>query len=76
MMNMYGSEELTDYLVYFVHHLDPNGGKGLFWPRYTSTSKEVLTFFDGPLTTLGITRDDYRTEGMRMLTEISLQYPL
>ena len=79
--DVYDGAELTDYLISFVHDLDPNGGDTgntrtrTLWPQYTLASPKVMTFVDGlfPLTVLN---DDHRAEGMRLVSELSLEYPL
>ncbi|KAH9064392.1 hypothetical protein EDB87DRAFT_1574904 [Lactarius vividus] len=42
VQNIYGAGELTDYLVQFAVHLDPNGGSSPQWPQYT-TSPHLMT---------------------------------
>jgi hypothetical protein len=44
------------------------------WPRYTNESPNLLTFLDGDVP-LAITRDDYRVEAIRAVTELMLKYP-
>lgn len=66
---------MTDYLINFVNNLDPNGKTGISWPKYTTSSPKLLTFLDG-LTPLKITNDDFRVDGMKLLTKLSLQFPL
>ena len=75
MLNIYGGGDLVDYLVNFVNHLDPNGGGGDSWPRYTLDSPSLLTFQDG-IVPLAITQDNFRNEGIALLTELSLEFPI
>ncbi len=66
---------MTDYLVNFVNNLDPNGKTGISWPKYTTSSPNLLTFLDG-VTPLTITKDNYRVDGFNLLTKLSLEFPL
>jgi len=75
LFNIYGGEELTDYLINFANHLDPNGRTVSSWPRYTNASPKLMTFLDGTIHTT-ISTDDYRKEGMELLTELSLANPI
>ncbi|KAF8264081.1 alpha beta-hydrolase [Lactarius quietus] len=72
---IYGGQDLTDYLIYFVTNLNPNGGSDAQWPQYTSSSPQLLTLYDSPVPT-NITLDNYRAEGMKFLTYLSLRHPL
>ncbi|KAF8264075.1 carotenoid ester lipase precursor [Lactarius quietus] len=72
---IYGGQDLTDYLIYFVTNLNPNGGSHAQWPQYTSSSPQLLTLYDSPVLT-NITLDTYRAEGMKFLSYLSLRHPL
>lgn len=69
--------ELLDYVIRFTVNLDPNvgAGKGINWPKYDTTGRNLLTFLDG-LIPQTITKDTYRKEGFDYLTSLSLQYAL
>ncbi|KAJ7832850.1 carotenoid ester lipase precursor [Mycena olivaceomarginata] len=57
--------------------LDPSANTNdtdVAWPRYTNKSPNLLTFLDGDVP-LAITRDDYRVEAIRAVTELMLKYP-
>ncbi|VDC05628.1 unnamed protein product [Peniophora sp. CBMAI 1063] len=75
ILNIYGDEELTEYLVRFVAKLDPNGGSLKNWPKYSTSSPTLMTFLDG-LTPTKLTSDTFRTAGFNILTQLSLKYPL
>lgn len=62
---MYGPGDLTDYLIHFVNHLDPNGSGLLSWPKYDTTTGSVplLTFLDGLIPRV-ITQDTFRQEAI------------
>ena len=68
---------MTDYLVHFVNHGDPNGpGEYLIhWPQYEIQARRQLTFLDGDLP-LAVMPDDYRQKSFAKLTELSLRFPL
>ncbi|KAN0141650.1 Alpha/Beta hydrolase fold [Lactarius tabidus] len=59
ILNIYGPGDLTDYLIHFVTNLDPNGGSSVQWPQYTTSSRQLLTFLDDPVTNITITQDTY-----------------
>ena len=61
---------MADFLINFVNNLDPNGKTGISWPKYTTSSPQLLTFLDG-LTPLTITNDDYRVDGLNFLTKLA-----
>ena len=75
IFNVYGGDDMADYLINFVNKLDPNGATGISWPQYSLDSRELLTFQDGfvPLT---ITKDDYRVEGLSVITDLALKFPI
>ncbi|KAH9060192.1 carotenoid ester lipase precursor [Lactarius vividus] len=74
---IYGGGDLTDYLIHFATNLDPNGcGLGPQWPRYTTSSRQLMTLVDGQATNRTITLDTYRVEAMKYLTKLSLANPL
>ncbi|PSR79565.1 hypothetical protein PHLCEN_2v6976 [Hermanssonia centrifuga] len=75
LLNIYGSGELTDYLVNFVNNLNPNGPTVPYWPKYTTASVQLLTFLDG-LVPVAITTDTYRQEAMEFIIQLALANPL
>jgi len=78
ILDIYGPGDLTDYLIHFVTNLDPNCGARAhaIWPRYTTSSRKLLTLLDDPVTNVTITQDTYRTDGMGYLTKLLLAHPL
>jgi acetylcholinesterase len=76
LLNIFGDGELTDYLIHFATNLDPNCGLSPEWPRYTTSSPQLMTFLDGQTANRTITLDTYRVEGMEFLTNLSLASPL
>lgn len=75
--NMYAPGDLTDFLINFVNHLDPNGktGSALAWPQYTPDSPQLMTLLDGD-TPQAISEDTYRQEAIAFLQKLSLEYLL
>lgn len=69
---------MTDYLVQFVIHGDPNGAGGnlINWPRYDNQTRQQLTFVGDIGAPLVIESDTYRVDGFDKLTELSLRFPL
>ncbi|KAF9007463.1 carotenoid ester lipase precursor [Cyathus striatus] len=75
LLNIFGGQELTDFLIRFVVTLNPNGGASTQWPKYSTQSPQMLTFLDGFLPTT-ITQDTFRIPGMNLLNNITLAHPL
>lgn len=73
--DFYSSGILADYLINFVNHLDPKNQTGVDWPRYNSSSPSLLTL-SGRHDSISITSDNFRAEEMKLLTDLSLKYPL
>ena len=66
---------MTDYLINFVNHLDPNGPTALAWPKYSTSSPKLLTLQDLLIPQI-ITDDTYRKDAMNFATQLSLANPL
>lgn len=75
LANVYGPGDMTDYLVNFVNHLDPNGGNLTTWPQYTVSEPTLLTFLDGP-TPRQLEKDDFRQDAIKYFNSLLLKYPL
>ena len=67
---------MTSYLVNFVNNLDPNGKNATNWPKYTSSSPQMLSFNDGLIKPLSLTQDTYRAEAMDKLIEVMQTNPI
>ncbi|KAF4622620.1 hypothetical protein D9613_009025 [Agrocybe pediades] len=75
LLNVYGGEELTNYLVRIVATLNPNGFGSVLWPQYTPQSPQMLTFLDGTIPTTP-TMDTYRGPQIAFLNNLTLLHPL
>ncbi|KAJ8519352.1 hypothetical protein ONZ45_g3706 [Pleurotus djamor] len=75
LFNSYGGGELTDYLVYFAHNLDPNGGSSPVWPKYSVATPRMMTFQDNPFARTTITQDTFRAEAMDHLIAVGSDRP-
>ncbi|KIY72788.1 carotenoid ester lipase precursor [Cylindrobasidium torrendii FP15055 ss-10] len=73
ILNVYGGGDLADYLINFVVTLDPTGGNASSWPKWTSSSPNMLSLND-----IGksVIQDTYRKEAMAKLNEVLLTYPV
>ncbi|KAK7688543.1 hypothetical protein QCA50_008081 [Cerrena zonata] len=76
---VYQPGDLTDNVVNFINHLDPNGRRvdqnEITWPRYTKSSPRLLSFVDGSKPQVIIT-DTFRSEAIAFLTNLTLEHPL
>ncbi|TBU41183.1 alpha/beta-hydrolase [Dichomitus squalens] len=75
VIDIYGGSNLTSHLVHFVHHLNPNGAGVPAWPQFSLQSRQLLTLLDGD-TPETVGQDNYRAEGMALLTKVLLETPL
>ena len=62
-----------DFLIQFVTKRDPNGILAPQWPRYTTSSPQLMTLIGSQLTSNNrtITLDTYRDKGMEFITHLS-----
>ncbi|KDR71926.1 hypothetical protein GALMADRAFT_785342 [Galerina marginata CBS 339.88] len=75
LLNVYGGEELANYLIRFVTTLNPNGFGNVLWPQYTPNSPQMLTFLDGFIPTT-LTTDNFRQAQLTFLNNLTLFHPL
>ncbi|EMD39896.1 hypothetical protein CERSUDRAFT_150639 [Gelatoporia subvermispora B] len=68
---------MEDYLINFIDKLEPNPNNvtGVFWPQYTNDSPQLLTLWDVPAP-FNVTEDNFRVDGMNVLTNLSMEFPL
>ncbi|EIW58852.1 carotenoid ester lipase [Trametes versicolor FP-101664 SS1] len=74
LANVFFGGDMTDFLVRFVHTLDPNGGQELHWPAYTAESPQLLLFANGKKS-LKIIPDTFRKEANEFLVQLSFEQP-
>ncbi|TFY81862.1 hypothetical protein EWM64_g2152 [Hericium alpestre] len=72
--SFWGPGDMTDYLIRFVAHLDPNGGTSVSWPKYTPASPELLTLWDGSAS--NVTKDTFREGQLDYLTQLFMKHLL
>ena len=77
LANTFREGDLTDFLIQFVTNLDPNGILSPHWPRYTTSSPQLMTLLGSQITEKNrtITLDTYRAKGMEFITQLSLALP-
>lgn len=71
----YGQTDFTDYIVNFVHNLNPNGPTVPEWPQYSTKSPRLMTLLDGPVP-INITLDTFREEPMAFMQQLALVNPV
>ena len=75
----FGSKgDLKDYVIRFVNNLDPNGKKGFGvpWPQWNPQKPEAIIFQDSALFPIVYGYDDYRTDALDIVANMSLLYPI
>ncbi|KIK61899.1 hypothetical protein GYMLUDRAFT_243065 [Collybiopsis luxurians FD-317 M1] len=81
LLNVYGSSDMTDFLIHFSTTLDPNGHadtlfpRAFFWPEYSDPDFKMVQFNDNPFERLSISQDDYRRDGIEYLIELFQDHP-
>ncbi|KAG6829190.1 hypothetical protein H0H92_005390 [Tricholoma furcatifolium] len=79
LINVFGplsTGGMADYLIRFAVDLNPNPPSSNKWPKYSTSTRKLLTFQDGLINREVITRDDYRSAAMEFLTNVTLEYPI
>ncbi|EMD31127.1 hypothetical protein CERSUDRAFT_89451 [Gelatoporia subvermispora B] len=74
LSDIYGTGDMTDFLINFVNKLNPNNETGVFWPQYNTSFRAMMTFLDGT-PSLNITQDTYREEQINLMIEMGQKYP-
>ncbi|OCH84708.1 carotenoid ester lipase precursor [Obba rivulosa] len=73
LLNIWGPGDLTDRVINFVAHGNPNNSSGVFWPQWTIPAPHQLNIQnDSSFTVEG---DRFRTEGIDLLMALSIQFP-
>jgi acetylcholinesterase len=70
--------ELKDYVIRFVNNLDPNGEKGLGipWPQWNPQKPKAIIFQDDIFFPIVLGDDNYRTDPLNLVANLSLLYPI
>ncbi|KAH8982264.1 carotenoid ester lipase precursor [Lactarius akahatsu] len=70
--------ELRDYFIRFTNNLDPNGKRGLGvpWPQWDPRKPKAAIFQDSTLFPIIIGDDNYRTDALNYVANMSLLYPI
>lgn len=70
--------DLKDYVIRFTNNLDPNGKKGLGvpWPQWNPEKPKVIILQDGALFPIVVGDDNYRTDPLNLVANLSLLYPV
>lgn len=76
LLNSFGGQELTDYIIYFTRNLDPNGNLQISWPKYDLRNPKALVFKDDAIFRVVVEDDDYRINPLEFVANISLLHPI
>ncbi|KAH9040242.1 carotenoid ester lipase precursor [Lactarius hengduanensis] len=70
--------DLKDYVIRFINNLDPNGkeGLGVPWPQWNPEKPKVIIFQDEALFPIVVGDDNYRTDPLNLVANLSLLYPV
>ncbi|KAL0959302.1 hypothetical protein HGRIS_014566 [Hohenbuehelia grisea] len=75
LFQVYGAGELQDYVINFVNNLDPNGQHLRAWPKYSTSSRQQMTFLDSIIPT-SVTVDNYRVAQIDFVVDVLSRHPL
>jgi acetylcholinesterase len=78
LVDSFGPGELRDYVIHFTNNLDPNGdlGLGIPWPKWDPRNPKAVIFQDSTLFPAVIGDDNYRTDPLSFVANMSLLYPI
>ncbi|KAH9057403.1 carotenoid ester lipase precursor [Lactarius vividus] len=72
--------ELRDHIIWFTHNLNPNGetdpGSEVTWPQWDPLKPKALIFQSDARFPRVIGDDNYRTDAMQFMTNMSLIHPI
>ncbi|KAI0306653.1 Alpha/Beta hydrolase protein [Multifurca ochricompacta] len=70
--------ELMDYVIHFTSNLNPNSKKGLGipWPQWNRRDPKAIVLQDSTLFPVVIGNDNYRTDPLDYVANMSLIYPI
>ena len=69
---------MKDYVIRFVNNLNPNGknGGGVPWPQWDPRKPEAIIFQDDIFFPIVVGDDNYRTDPISLVSNLSLLYPI
>ncbi|KAH9970757.1 Alpha/Beta hydrolase protein [Lactifluus volemus] len=78
LVDSFGPGELRDYAIRFTNKLDPNGdlGLGIPWPKWDPRNPKAVIFQDSTFFPAIIGADNYRTDPLSFMANMSLLYPI
>ncbi|KAH9966976.1 carotenoid ester lipase precursor [Lactifluus volemus] len=78
LVDSFGPGELRDYVIRFTNNLDPNGdlGLGIPWPKWDPRNPKAVIFQDSTFFPMVIGADNYRTDPLSLMANMSLLYPI
>lgn len=70
--------ELRDYVIRFVNNLDPNGEPrlGIPWPQWDPRHPKAIILQDSKFFPIVLGDDNYRTDQLDFIANLSLIYPI
>jgi hypothetical protein len=72
--------DLMDHIIWFTRNLDPNGDVGygpkVTWPQWDARKPKALIFQDDMFFPRVIGDDNYRTDAMSFMKNISILRPI
>ena len=70
--------ELRDYVIRFTNNLNPNSKKvfGVPWPQWDPRKPKAIIFQNDILFPIVLGDDNYRTDPLNYITNMSLFYPI
>ena len=78
-LDPYELSDLMNHIIWFTNKLDPNGETGwprVTWPQWDSRRPKALIFRDHIFSPRVIGDDNYRTDALEFMKEMSLRYPI
>lgn len=75
MLDGAAPSELMNNIIWFTNKLDPNGEPDILWPQWDPKHPKALIFQDGLFPRV-IGDDNYRTDALDFMKNISLLYPI
>jgi carboxylesterase type B len=74
LVDLYGGSPIETALINFVNYLDPNGGSGNQWPKWTLKNPKNFVF--GPGGATSVQDDVYREAAISAVNIVMLAHPI